>query len=163
MSRATVTVNVISTFLLVRLLLPKMQATASKTTTTPRITVLTSTLHKFATFPARKADRIFEELRQPVENFDARYNDTKLLVMLYGEKLADSLSNSGELSVCLNFVCPGWCVSNLKAPGKMMEKMAERMLARPTDDGARVIVDAVVAEKASTRHGAFVSDMKVKK
>lgn len=155
--------NVISTFLLVRLLLPKMQGTDLKPTTIPRITVLTSTLHKFATLPARKSNRIFEELRQPIEDFDARYNDTKLLVMLYGQKLADSLSTLSESQVCLNFVCPGWCVSNLKAPGKVSEKLAERILARSTDDGARIIVDAVAAEKAASRHGAFVSDMKVKK
>ena len=139
-----------------------MQETALKTATTPRITVLTSTLHKFATLPARKADRIFEELKQPVKDFDARYNDTKLLVMLYGKRLADSLSTSGDSSVCLDFVCPGWCVSNLKTPGNFSEKMAERMLARTTEDGARIIVDAVVVEKAPGRHGAFVSDMKVK-
>ena len=133
-----------------------MQDTALKTATTPCITVLTSTLHKFAKLPARKANLILEELRQPIEDFDARY-------MLYGQKLAETLSNLREPQVCLNFVCPGWCVSNLKAPKNISEKIAERMLARSTEDGARVIVDAVAAEKAASRHGAFVSDMKIKK
>lgn len=150
----------ISTFLLARLLLPKLQQTASDTATTTRLTILTSTLHKFATLPTHKTSGpIFEEFRKPIQDFDGRYNDSKLLVMLYGQKLAATVSPH----VCVNMVCPGYCVSGLVTKPGIGAKLGECIMARSTDEGSRIIVDAVAADKVGGRHGAFVSDMKVKK
>lgn len=157
--RTTITINVIATFLLVRLLLPKLQSNASQGLPTARVTILASVLHKFATLSARKSDKIFEALKQAPKDYPGRYNDSKLLVLLYGQKLAATVGKS----VSLTMVCPGWCASNLHRPATMGERAAERAMARSVDEGARVIVDAVAADKAKERNGAFVSDCKVKR
>ncbi|KAF2722383.1 short-chain dehydrogenase/reductase [Polychaeton citri CBS 116435] len=160
---ATVLTNVVSTFLLTKLLLPKMKETASITHTTPRITVVDSALHKFATLQAKKSPKIFEELKKPIKDYDGRYMDTKLLVILYGQKLAAEISTSEQPNVCINFVNPGWCTSGLRPSATATEKLSERFLVRTTDEGAKIIVDAVAADKVKGRQGAYLDEMEVKK
>jgi retinol dehydrogenase-12 len=84
-TRATLTVNVLSTLLLARLLLPKLSESAAQTDKIPRLTVVSSNLHKFATLEARKAPRILESMKQCPVDFDMRYQDTKLLLHLFGQ------------------------------------------------------------------------------
>lgn len=159
-SRATITVNVISTFLLAHLLLPKLHETAIATKSAARITIVSSQLHKFATLKARKSVSIFDGLDQPVDNFDGRYMDSKLLVMLYGQKFAAAVSNSNNRDICVNMVNPGYCVSALRVPTSFGERMGERILARSTDEGGRILVDAVAIDKAKERHGMYIDEMK---
>ena len=61
-SETTITVNVLGTFLLAMLLLPKMKETGQLMGTKPTLTILTSDLHAQATFKESKADDIFAEL-----------------------------------------------------------------------------------------------------
>ena len=58
----TITTNVVSTFLLGLLLLPKLQETSSKFNILPRLVVVTSDLHFTTSFNERKSRSIFEEL-----------------------------------------------------------------------------------------------------
>lgn len=62
-SESHITVNVISKFLLGLLLLPKLRETAARFNTLPRLVFVESFVHHHTTFPERKAERIFEELR----------------------------------------------------------------------------------------------------
>jgi retinol dehydrogenase 12 len=64
-NESTVTVNVISTFLLGLLVLPKLRETGVKYNTTPVLTFTGSFTHAEAKFPERKAARIFEALNKP--------------------------------------------------------------------------------------------------
>ena len=61
-NEATITVNVVSTFLLGLLLLPKMRETKENFGVTPRLTVVTSALHFRAKFEERKRQGIFGAL-----------------------------------------------------------------------------------------------------
>jgi retinol dehydrogenase 12 len=63
-NESTVTVNVISTFLLALLVLPKLRETGVKHNKTPVLTFTGSFTHADAQFPERKAARIFEELNK---------------------------------------------------------------------------------------------------
>ena len=162
--RECVTINVISTFLLARLLLPKMQETAKITHSIPRMSIVDSDLHEFAKLPARKDDRIFEGLKKPVTDFDGRYNDTKLLVMLYGRKLAAQMSKSGQPKVCLNFVNPGWCSSGLNVREGAGMALRKRLLQRSQDEGGRMLVDAIaLVPKIEDRHAQYINKMRIEK
>ena len=63
-SETTVTVNVIGTFLLAVLLLPKMRESGEVTGTKTTLTVLTSDIHAMAKFKESEADDIFGELER---------------------------------------------------------------------------------------------------
>ncbi|KAK4496367.1 hypothetical protein PRZ48_012347 [Zasmidium cellare] len=161
---ATVTTNVISTFLLARLLLPKLQETSKLTQTIPRMSVVDSDLHKFAKLTTKKDDRIFEGLKKPVTDYDGRYHDTKLLVVLYGRKLAAQMSKSGQPKVCLNFVNPGWCSSGLNVREGAGVAVAKRLLQRSQDEGGRMLVDAIaLVPRVEERHGQYINKMRVEK
>lgn len=155
--------NVISTFLLANLLLPKLQETASRASTIPRLVIVSSELHAFATLKARKATYIFKGLEEATKDFGGRYNDTKLLEILYGQRLAESLSASKKGRVSVNMVNPGWCISGLHPAESMSERMAQKLLARSTEEGAMLLVDAAAAEKADKRHGKYLSEATTKK
>lgn len=59
---STVTTNVTSTFLLALLVLPKLQETAQRFNTLPRLTIVASDVHFITKFKERTAERIFDEL-----------------------------------------------------------------------------------------------------
>jgi NAD(P)-dependent dehydrogenase (short-subunit alcohol dehydrogenase family) len=59
---STITTNVIGTFLLALLLLPKLKDSASKFGTQTRLSIVTSELHMLAKFPERHAKDIFAAL-----------------------------------------------------------------------------------------------------
>ncbi len=58
----TITTNVVSTFLLGLLLLPKLQETNSKFNVLPRLVIVSSDLHFMASLKERDSPNIFEEL-----------------------------------------------------------------------------------------------------
>lgn len=63
---STITVNVVSTFLLFFSLLPKLQDTANKFNVRPTLTVVSSEVHQWTGFSERKAPEgeLFERLRE---------------------------------------------------------------------------------------------------
>ena len=61
-NESTITINVVSTFLLALLVLPKLHETAQKYNVTPRLTIVSSEVHMFSSFKERKSPRIFEKL-----------------------------------------------------------------------------------------------------
>ena len=61
-NESTITVNVVSTFLLALLLLPKMRETSKTFGVLPRLTVVTSEVHFIAYFEEKKEKDIFAAL-----------------------------------------------------------------------------------------------------
>lgn len=59
---STMTTNVISTFLLALLILPKLRETARRYGVQTHLVVVSSDAHKFVTFPEGKSDRVFDAL-----------------------------------------------------------------------------------------------------
>jgi retinol dehydrogenase 12 len=72
-NEVTMTVNVISTFLLALLVLPKLRETAVKYGKETVLTFTGSFTHAQAQFPERKAEKIFEELNKGDANLGQRY------------------------------------------------------------------------------------------
>ncbi len=59
---STITVNVISTFLLALLILPKLKESASKFNIQPRLSIVASDVHFLVKFPERYSEDIFDAL-----------------------------------------------------------------------------------------------------
>lgn len=110
-NESTLTVNVISTFLLVLAMLPKMKSTAEEFGIVPIISVTTSGSHTSAKFPERFAPegKILATLNKE-RNIDAfeRYPTTKLLQTLCVKHIGEQYPN---MRVTVNDVTPGFCHS----------------------------------------------------
>ena len=61
-NETTITVNVVSTFLLALLILPKLRESAVKYNITPRLVIVSSEVHQFTSFPERESANIFKTL-----------------------------------------------------------------------------------------------------
>jgi len=71
---STITVNVINTTLLVLLVLPAFRMSAQKYNIQPTITVVSSGVHGFTTFPDRNAENVFETIsNEKTANMSDRY------------------------------------------------------------------------------------------
>lgn len=73
-NESTITVNVVSTFLLALLVLPKLRDTSSKFNTTPYLTIVTSEVHAFTTLPEKSSPDIFGRLNdEKTADMNGRY------------------------------------------------------------------------------------------
>ena len=167
----TLTVNVISTFLLLTLLLPTLQQHAAKYHITPRIAVVGSYVHNMAKHKDLTDPRpgtIFKTLSDPNTNkmTDDRYNLSKLPVMLLVKYLAERATAatntpSGPPLVVINNVAPGFCNTPLFRNHSTAARAAG-LVGRTGEHGARTLVHGgVVAGKES--HGQYLSECRVKK
>lgn len=91
-NESTMTVNVINTFLLALLLLPKMRETAVKFNVVPRISLVASFVHYLTTFPQKQAENIFAYLN---EKDKADMNDRYDILLFSGSSIS-SILNSGH-------------------------------------------------------------------
>ncbi|KAI9811904.1 MAG: hypothetical protein M1827_005255 [Pycnora praestabilis] len=158
----TVTVNVVSTFLLGILLLPKLRETALRFNVTSCMTVVSSDLHFLSSFPERKSQEIFKTLndRQTARMGD-RYNVSKLMEILIIRHLVSLAkpSSDAQPQVILNTVNPGYCHSGLARNTSFGVTVFKYLLARTTEEGARNLVIAASAGKKS--HGKYIGDGKI--
>ncbi|KAK3684817.1 short-chain dehydrogenase/reductase-like protein [Podospora appendiculata] len=157
-----VTVNVLSTFLMAVLLLPKLRATAARFNVTPHLTIVGSDAHYYARFPQRKEPNIFEALkREDPGAFTERYNVSKLLLVLLTRQLARRCRPAG---VVINTANPGFCRSRLfRNLPRLLDVLARTLMVlcgRPNEMGARALLAAVDGSLGET-HGAFVMNCKV--
>lgn len=114
---STITVNVVSTFLLAFALLPKLRETAKKFNTRPNLTIVSSEVHEWATFDERKAPdgKIFEKLNEKVVNgknvnLGNRYQVSKLLEVLFTRAWCER-EPVERIPITINLVNPGFCHS----------------------------------------------------
>lgn len=106
---STITVNVVSTFLLALLMLPKLQETARKFKKDPVLTIVSSEVHGWAKLPERKEAAVIAALDNS-DDLSERYQASKLLEVLVINHIAPKLQDSG---VVLNMLNPGLCHSEL--------------------------------------------------
>ncbi|KAK0250183.1 hypothetical protein LTS09_014609 [Friedmanniomyces endolithicus] len=182
-NESTITVNVVSTFLLALLILPKLQETAKLQGTTPNLTIVSSEVHFFTAFPERKDPSIFTALNDPSKaKMMDRYNVSKLLEVFACREIA-RLHPVSDLRVTLNFLSqslphqpttklvplttwwtdPGLCHSELQrdVPSSFRPLVNIFMLlARTTEVGARTLVHAALAGPET--HGKYLSDNRVR-
>lgn len=114
---STITVNVVSTFLLAFALLPKLRETAGRFNTRPTLTVVSSEVHQWACFEERKAPegQLFDRLKQrevngKQVNLNGRYYVSKLLGVLFVRAFCEHHSTY-DIPVTMNLANPGFCHS----------------------------------------------------
>lgn len=168
----TITVNVISTFLLTTLLIPTLRISANKYGILPHIAVVGSAVHAMANskdLTTPSDGHILRSLSDPKKaDMKARYFLSKLPVMLLVKYLAEVMTKSaqedpnGKPLVIINNVAPGFCKTNLfRAHEDTQTKVMMKIMGRESEHGARTLVHGGVAGKSS--HGQYLSECQVKK
>ena len=153
----TITVNVVSTFLLALLMLPRLKDTAREFNTEPHLTIVSSGAHGFTEFEEWKAPKVFEVLDDESKaKMSERYPVSKLLEVLLIRHIAPQLKGSGVIINCLS---PGLCHSGISRDGSYIIEIMKFFIARSTEVGSRTLVAATHAGPES--HGRYMKDGKV--
>lgn len=149
-----VAVNVIGTYYLALLMLPKLKATAKQFSINPRLVIVSSEVHAHTEFPERNEPSIFDAVATQSKARGAElYPISKLLGVLAFRQMAPRLEGSG---VVVNMLNPGLCHSELGRDGSLLLKLTKIVLARSTEVGSRTLVASAVAGPES--HGKYMSD-----
>lgn len=162
---STLTVNVISPFLLALALLPMLERSAAKFGITPHLTFLGSSIHIFAqdgqlTTPAD--GKIFLTLNDATTaNMGNRYFLSKLMVGVCTRELAQKIAGTGK-PIVVNCVNPGWCKTNLFRvdDGGIGGRIGLYLIGRTSEKGSRTLVHAITAGRDS--HGCYLSECRAK-
>ncbi|KAL8785909.1 MAG: hypothetical protein Q9195_008430 [Heterodermia aff. obscurata] len=151
-NESTITTNVVSTFLLALMILPKLQETATKFNVTPYLTVVSSDVHSWTSFPERNSANIFDTLNnKETANMQERYPISKLLEVFYCRELAERIGKSSKPRVIVNFLNPGLCHSELSREAGWFLTVLKFFFARTTEVGSRTLVTATEGGEAT--HG----------
>lgn len=156
-----ITVNVVSTVLLVALLMPTLKAMAAKHHIRPTLSVTTSGTHGHTSFPQKAApeggmlasvnDRAMAE-----KHWDEQYPVSKLLGVFAVRSIAER-NPSSDCPVTVNLVDPGLCHSELGRDypgwGFFLVKL---ILARSTEVGSRTLMHG--ASAGAETHGQYLED-----
>ncbi|KAK3326275.1 short-chain dehydrogenase/reductase-like protein [Apodospora peruviana] len=160
-----ITVNVISTFLMALLLLPKLRETAARFNVMPRLVLVASEIHYVCKFNEKSAPSIFNAFNT-VDNFTDRYGSSKLMMLMLARELARQTSQSsatGASPVVINAPSPGFCSSsffrNVPFPYSVMIAFLLFLFGRSSEMGSRALVHA--ATTAEDTHGDFLMNCRV--
>ena len=158
----TITTNVVSTFLLSMLLLPKLRESAAQFGGTPRIVIPNSALHYVAPLKELEGNgAIFDTLNDPkTADMDSRYPLSKLLVIYALRELHKAAEASQKGTVIVNTPNPSYCKSQLTRETEGFGiKVAEKLLARTTEAGSRALVHGLLAGPES--NGQYLTNCHV--
>lgn len=180
-NESTITTNVVSTFLLALMILPKLRETSTKFNVTPHLVIVSSEVHYFTSFPERTSPNIFQTLNdKETANMHDRYVSicwegigsdvigadslpryivSKLLEVFFVRELASRTVVNSKPDVIINYLNPGLCHSELAKDGGWGIYLMKLLLARSTEYGSRTLVQAAEAGKES--HGQYMSDCRV--
>jgi len=155
----TITVNVISTFLLAFLMFPKLKQTARDFNTRPVLDIVSSDAHAFVRkFPEGNAPegQIFKTLSdKETANMGQRYPVSKLLEIFIVQELGEQ-APADKFPITVNTVNPGLCHSELAREGGWSIWLLKLFFARSTEAGSRTLFHACC--QGSDTHGAYLSD-----
>eukprot|EP01117_Protostelium_nocturnum_P000585 TRINITY_DN1066_c0_g1_i1.p1 TRINITY_DN1066_c0_g1~~TRINITY_DN1066_c0_g1_i1.p1 ORF type:complete len:326 (-),score=86.14 TRINITY_DN1066_c0_g1_i1:40-1017(-) len=163
-NESTITVNVVSTFLLAFLMIPILTKTQKKFNTRVNLTIVASEVHHWAAFKERLGapeGQIFNALNDESKaDMADRYNVSKLLEVLAIRALAERYPS---LPVTVNCVNPGLCHSELLRDADGLIKwgisLMKMALARTTEYGSRTLVNATIQDHEA--HGKYMSDCQI--
>lgn len=165
----TLTVNVVSTFLVSLLCLPVLEETARQNGSSTHLTIVGSNVHAFAdptSIIQPPQGKVFSTLSDEKHaDMARRYFLSKLIVMLCVQEMATCLSSestSGRWSVVVNCPSPGWCKTPLfrQDDGGAVGRTMLRLIGRTGEVGARTLTSAIAAGPKT--HGKYVSECQVK-
>lgn len=159
------TVNVVATFLLAALVMPKLAASAAKfNNTRPTFTITTSGAHVFTKFPQKSAPdgEIFATLNDKAtaeKHWGDQYLVSKMLE-IFGVRAIGDKCPAFVFPVTVNCVGPGFCHSELARDyptwGLWLMKL---VLARSTECGSRTLVHA--GAQGADSHGHYLADCEI--
>ncbi|TVY45475.1 Short chain dehydrogenase [Lachnellula occidentalis] len=153
----TIAINVISTFFLAILMLPKLKSSAKDFGIQPRLTIVSSEFHGRTKFPEWKEPNTFDALNEPSKiSFSERYPTSKLLEILLLRQIAPAIEGSG---VILNALTPGLCHSELTREVNSFLTIFKFFFTRSTEIGSRTLVISAMAGVES--HGKYMRNGKV--
>ncbi|KAL4754723.1 hypothetical protein BDW72DRAFT_190013 [Aspergillus terricola var. indicus] len=164
----SLTVNVLSTFLLAMLLLPKLKESAEKYGILPHLSIVTSgigwdmreTWEKIREDPLVRMDGLPTE--QLMVTY-AQYPISKLMDTLAVRELAARLPVE-QGKVVINAVCPGLCKTELvrNCPPTQKQAIVEQheLYGRTAEDGSRTLLAGSVLGKES--HGTYTSNCEIR-
>ncbi|RDW90424.1 uncharacterized protein DSM5745_02199 [Aspergillus mulundensis] len=161
----TLTVNVLSTFLLAMLLLPKLKGSAEEYGILPRLSIVTSGIGWDARdkWEEIKEDPFVRMDALPVEELMATYPISKLMDSLTVRELAARLPVE-QGKVVINAVCPGLCKTELvrNCPPAVKQSIVDQhvLYGRTAEDGSRTLLAGAVLGKDS--HGTFTSNCEIR-
>jgi len=166
----TLTVNVVSTFLLSRLCLPALERTAKSDGSPTHLTIVGSNVHAFAdpnSITKLPRGHVLSSLSdEKTADMNGRYFLSKLLVQLCVQEMAiqnpNSERSSGVPNVIINCPSPGWCKTPLfrQDDGGAIGRNMLRLIGRTGEIGARTLVSAITAGRET--HGQYLSESQVK-
>lgn len=159
----TLNVNVISTFLLYLLLLPKMRQSGQQTGHVCSYVVPNSALHAMSPLAELdpKNQSVIDRLNNPEKSdMSGRYALSKLLVLYAVRELAERSTSSGKEACIINTTNPSFCKSNLAhEENSQVFRVLEKLIARSTEVGSRALVYGLLAGQES--NGQYLSDCHV--
>ncbi|KAF4981745.1 hypothetical protein FZEAL_2547 [Fusarium zealandicum] len=140
----TITVNVVSTFLLLLLLLPKLRQSPFP----GKFVIPNSAMHYWAPIkeliPEEKPGTIFSRLNDPEKAIMAsRYEVSKLIALYLTRELAARITASDKPTAIVNTPNPNYCKSELLRD--VQTPAPPDFLARTTEMGSRALVHGVLA------------------
>ncbi|KAG5731867.1 WW domain-containing oxidoreductase [Termitomyces sp. T112] len=155
-------VNCLSLFLIALRLLPQLIKTSVEHSTRPRLVFVTSEVHFFSNIPKSilQGENIYQALNSN-PNVSERYNDSKLLDILFYQALNERLGIQSPLIV--NGVNPGFCLSEIRREVsgalRAVTWLMEKLIARTTEEGSRQLVYAAVGgqDNEDQLRGAYIS------
>ena len=138
------------------MILPKLRETATRFNVTPYLTVVSSEVHGYTSFPEKSSANIFQTLNdEKTANMSDRYQVSKLLEVFYCRELAKQIKDSNKPLVVVNFLNPGLCQSELSRESGWVLTIMKFLFARTTEVGSRTLLHATTAGEAS--HGQYLS------
>jgi retinol dehydrogenase-12 len=185
-SESTITVNVISTFLLVVAFLPLLRTFATTWGILPTVTIVGSDMHHYTKFSERLSPNSLAALNERSANMQERYAishrllastqgmklmqlyhsyaTSKLLQLLAFQEISSRLADK-EPMVVLNMVNPGLCKTALTRSTtgalKLQIDIAKSLIARTAEVGSRTLVHGGTAGLKS--YGCYMSDCTINK
>lgn len=160
----TMQVNYLSNVLLLLGLLPHLEASATKTGSPSRVTWVGSRTHMQSTLSdkgkaVKPEETVIGHMDDPKYFFPfQKYNDTKLLCVMFLYELAPRLDKS---KVIINMMCPGMVDTSmsdvLPIYLRIPINVVKAIRARPVEQGTWLIINAMVVMQPDS-HGTFILD-----
>ncbi|KAH8882868.1 NAD(P)-binding protein [Thozetella sp. PMI_491] len=159
---STITTNVISTFFMALMVLPKLRRTAAQFNTRPHLVIVSSDAHVFAQFHERSEPNIFSVYRS-TQMSDDRYNTSKLIEILVMRELVTRMDASGKNPVIVNTLNPGLCRSTLFRhalfPLNIVLNLGLFFFGRTAEMGSRTLLAAACGDVET--HGQHMDSCRV--
>ena len=174
----SLTINVLSTYLMAFALLPKLKSTSTTHDVDTTLSIVGSMIHVFgpdqqlSSVPANAS--VFDALsNEKTAEMAARYPLSKLIEHLVFLQFASHVDNdiniasspdkaSDQSQVIVNLVNPGWCATSLGRykPEPFMQRVMAMIFRRTGEMGSRTLVHGALAGRESD--GNYLSECQVK-